>query len=93
MFHDEQTNNFKGTDIDEHQILLEDTWPIRKSQYRVLYTLREEMKNQVDEMLRKGVIRESKSSCSAPSPPPPYWSPKGAQMENRNLDSLLIFEP
>ena len=88
MFHDEQTNDFNGTDVVEHQTLL-DMRPTRKPQYRVPYALREEMKNHVDEMLRKGVIRESKSPWSAT----PQWSPKGAQMENRSLDSVSIFEP
>jgi len=47
VFHDEESNNFKGTDVIEHQIVLEDTRPIRKPQYRVPYALRVEMKTQV----------------------------------------------
>jgi len=32
VFHDEDSNEFKGTDVIEHQIVLEDTRPIRKPQ-------------------------------------------------------------
>jgi len=31
-FHDEETNDFKGTDIKEHQILIGDRRPIRRPQ-------------------------------------------------------------
>jgi len=47
VLHDEETNNFKDTDVIEHQIVLEDTRPIKKPQYRVPYALRDEMKTQV----------------------------------------------
>jgi len=51
VFHDEQTNDFKGTAVIEHQILVDNARPIRKTQYRVPYSLREEMKTQVENML------------------------------------------
>ena len=66
VFH-EQTNDFKGTTVIEHQILVDNARPIRKPQYRVPYSLREEMKTQVENMLQKGVIRESNSLWSAPA--------------------------
>jgi len=47
VFHDEESNDFKDTDVIEHQIVLEDTRPIRKPQYRVPYALRDEMKTEV----------------------------------------------
>jgi len=47
VFHDEDSNDFKGTDVIDHHIVLEGTRPIRKPQYRVPYTLRDEMKTQV----------------------------------------------
>jgi hypothetical protein len=47
VFHDEESNDFKGTDVIEHQTVLEDKRPIRKTQYRVPYALRDEMKTQV----------------------------------------------
>ena len=33
VFHGEDSNDFKSTDVIEHQIVLEDTRPIRKPQY------------------------------------------------------------
>ena len=47
VFNDEDSNDFKGTDVIEHQIVLEDARPIRKPQYRVPCALRDEMKTQV----------------------------------------------
>jgi hypothetical protein len=35
VFHDEDANDFKGTDIIEHQIDIGDARPIRRPQYRV----------------------------------------------------------
>jgi hypothetical protein len=67
VFHDEQSNDFKGTDVAEHQILLEDPRPMRRPQYRVPYTLRKVMKSQVDDMLRKGITRESSSPGFTPA--------------------------
>ena len=61
LFHDEEMNDFKGTSVIEHEIPLNDTRPIRKPQYRVPYALREEMQTQVENMLDRGVIRESRS--------------------------------
>jgi len=67
VFHDEESNDFKSTDVIEHQIVLEVTRPIRKSQYRIPYALRDEMKPQVNKMLDKGIIRDSKSPWAAPA--------------------------
>ena len=62
-----KTNDFKGTDIIEHQIIVDNVPPIRRPQYRTPYGLREEMKSQIEKMLDKGVIRESNSPWSAPA--------------------------
>jgi len=51
----------------EHQILVGDTPPIRRPQYRTPYALRHEMEAQVENMLDKGIIRASSSTWSAPS--------------------------
>ena len=67
VFHDEQTNEFKGTTVIEHQILVDNGRPIRKPQYRVPYSLREEMKTQVENILQKDVIREINSPWTAPA--------------------------
>jgi hypothetical protein len=67
VFHDEESNDFECTKVIEHQILVGDTPPIRRPQYRSPYALRGEMKSQVDKMLEKGVIRESHSPWFAPA--------------------------
>jgi len=40
VFHDEETNDFKSTNVMEHQILLEDEKPIRRPQYKTPLSLR-----------------------------------------------------
>ena len=40
VFHEEESNDFKGRDITEHQIDVGDARPIRRPQYRVPYALR-----------------------------------------------------
>jgi len=67
VFHDEQTNDFKGTAVIEHQILVDNARHIRNTLYHVPYSLREEMKTRVVDMLQKGVIRENNSPWSAPA--------------------------
>ena len=51
VFHDEETNDFKSTDVVEHKIVVTDRTPIRRPQYRTPYTLRGEMECQVNDML------------------------------------------
>jgi hypothetical protein len=67
VFHDEDTNDFKATQVMEHQILVGDAKPIRKPPYRTPYALRGEMQDQIQKMLAKGVIRESNLPWSAPA--------------------------
>jgi len=43
VFHDEDEADFEGTDLVEHRIITGEAQPIRKAQYRVPYSLREEM--------------------------------------------------
>lgn len=54
VLHDEETNDFKGTNIVEHHILVENVRPIRRPQYQTPYALRDEMKAQAEKMLEKG---------------------------------------
>ena len=44
----------------------QDALPIKRNPYRVPYALREEMKKQLDEMMRKGVITPCASPWAAP---------------------------
>jgi transposase InsO family protein len=66
VFHDEERNDFRGVDVAEHRIVTGDTRPIRRPQYRTPYALRQELDNQVQEMLKKGVIEPSDSPWNAP---------------------------
>ena len=67
VFHEESSHDFPGTDLVEHRIVTGDTKPIRKTPYRVPFALRKEMEDQVQEMLRKGVIEESSSPWNFPA--------------------------
>ena len=67
IFHQEGSNDFKGTDLVEHMIVTGDAKPIRKAPYRVPFALRQEMQNQVNDMLAKGVIEESFSPWNSPA--------------------------
>jgi transposase InsO family protein len=67
VFHDDESNDFKGTDLVEHEIHVGNARPIKRPPYKVPYALRDEMKRQVDDMLKRGIIRESKSPWSAPA--------------------------
>ena len=55
------------TDVVEHQIELEDTKPIRRPQHNKAFALRGEMKTRVENMVAKGIIRESSSPWAAPA--------------------------
>ena len=59
VFQNNETNDFKDTDIIKPQILVGDARRIRRTQYRTPFALRDEMKAHVENMLRKGVIRLS----------------------------------
>ena len=98
LFHDEENNDFRATDVVEHQIELEDTRPIRRPQYRVPFALRGEMKAQVENMLAKGVIRESSSPWSAPAILVPKKSADGKPkyrfcVDFRALNAVTKFDP
>jgi hypothetical protein len=67
VFHDDELNDFKGADLVEHEIYVGNARPIKRPPYRVPYALRDEMKQQVTDMLRRGINRESKSPWSAPA--------------------------
>jgi len=98
VFHDEETNDFKSTDIIEHQISLEDNKPIRRPQYKTPFALKDEMKAQVENILAKGVIRESSSPWSAPAILVPKTSPDGKPkymfcVDFRALNAVTKFDP
>jgi len=59
VFHDEELNDFKATNVVEYEIPVGDSTPIRRPPYKTPFALRDEMDAQVEKMLRQGVIRES----------------------------------
>jgi hypothetical protein len=67
VFHQEGSNYFKGTDLVEHRIVTGDVKPIRKAPYKNAFVLRQEMQNQVNDMLAKGIVEESASQWSSPA--------------------------
>ena len=98
VFHDENNNDFKGTKVIEHQILVGDAKPIRKPPYRTPIALRQEMETQVQEMLKKGVISQSTSPWSTPSLLVPKKSADGKPkyrfcVDFRALNSVSRFDP
>jgi hypothetical protein len=62
-----------------HEIRTEDAVPIKMNPYRVPYALRDEMKNQLDDMLRRGVITLCPSPWAAPVILVPTQSPDGTK--------------
>ena len=64
VFNDNE-NDFKCTNVIEHQIHVSDVKSIRKPPDRTPYALRQEMQNQVQKMLDKGVISPSNSWWSS----------------------------
>jgi hypothetical protein len=47
VFHDEELNDVKATNVVEYEIPVGDTTPIRRPPYRTPYALRDKMKTQV----------------------------------------------
>jgi hypothetical protein len=97
VFHDEEVNDFKGTDVIEHEIPVGSARPIRRPTYRTPYALRGEMQKQVEDMLKKGAIRESKSPWSPPAILVPKKSLDGTPkfrfcVDFRALNAVTIFD-
>ena len=66
IFHDDEDNDFKSTDVVVHKIETADATPIKKAPYKTPFALRQEMNRQVQKMLDKGVISPSQSPWSMP---------------------------
>ena len=49
------------TNVNKHRILTIDDHPFNNKQYRLPHNLREEVNKQINELLKKGIIRPSKS--------------------------------
>ena len=97
VFHDEDGADFEGTDLVEHRIITGEAQPTRKAQYRVPYSLREEMEGQVRNMLQKGVIEPSVSPWNAPAILVPKKSADGRPkyrfcVDFRSLNKVTQFD-
>ena len=54
------------TDVIQHRVKLTDDTPIRCKPYPLLYTIREELRNEVDSILEMGVVRPLTSPYESP---------------------------
>ena len=98
VFHDEELNDFKATNVVEYEIPVGDSTPIRRPPYKTPFALRDEMDAQVQKMLRQGVIRESDSPWSAPAILVPKKSLDGKPkyrfcVDFRALNAVTRFNP
>ena len=50
IFHEEGSNDFRGTDLVEHKIITGNAKPIREPPYRVPFALRKEMESHIETM-------------------------------------------
>ena len=96
VFHDEETSDFRSTNVIEHHILLEDKNP-SDDPNTTPFAHKDEMKAQVENMLAKGVIRESSSPWSAPAILVPKRSPDGKPkyrfcVDFRALNAITKFD-
>jgi hypothetical protein len=66
IFHDDEDNDFRSTNVVVHKIETGDATPIKKVPYKTPFALRGEMNRQVQKMLDKGVISASHSPWSSP---------------------------
>jgi hypothetical protein len=97
VFHEGGSNDFQGTDLVEHKIVTEDANPIRKPPYRVPFALRKEMEDQIQNMLKQGIIEESTSPSSAPAILVPKKSQDGRPEDRfcvdfRALNAVMQFD-
>ena len=87
VFHDDEDNQFKGTDLVEHRIITGEAKRIPKALYRVPFAIRGQMENQLRVMLQKGVFVSSSPSWAAPATLVPKKSPDVA----RHIDFAWAF--
>ena len=79
------------TSLAQHHIKLTSYQPVISRPYPVPYSLRESLKNDITDMMRMGVIRESRSPYAA------VVKKKGNTnrvcMDYRSLNKLTVFDP
>jgi len=77
IFHDDENNDFKSTNVVVHKIETGDSAPIREAPYKTPFSLRQKMNRQVQKMLDKSVISPSHSLWSSPAVLVPKKSESG----------------
>jgi len=98
VFHNEETNDFRSTEVMEHKIVVTDPTPIRCPQYRTLFALRGEMESQVNDMLQKGVFPKEPFSLVSSCDTRPQKSLDGNPkfrfcVDFRALNAMTKFDP
>lgn len=66
LFKKTEEGKIPRTDFGYHEIDTGSAAPIKRNPYRIPYALRDELKNQIDEMVRKGVLTKAATEYSAP---------------------------
>lgn len=78
----------------EHHINLTSDTPVRSKPYPIPYHMREKLKDDIDEMLRLGVIRESDSPYASPVViVPKKDGTNRVCIDYRKLNRITIFDP
>jgi hypothetical protein len=54
------------TDLGLHAIDTGDARPVKRNPYRIPYALRDELRNQVEEMVKRGVVTKAATEWAAP---------------------------
>jgi len=83
-----------NTDVVEHHVNLTSSEPIFCKPYRIPYQTREVLKNDINDMLDMGVIRESNSPYASPTVI--VKKPDGSNricIDYRKLNKLTVFDP
>lgn len=87
IFHEEWSDDFQNSGFAEHKIVTADAKLIRQSPYRVPFALRNEMEDQVQNMLIRKLLRK----VHRRGQPQRYWYQRNPRIGSQNIDSALIF--
>jgi hypothetical protein len=66
LFKKTEDGKIPRTDFGYHEIDTGDARPVKRNPYRIPYALRDEMRNQVEEMVKRGVLTKAATEWAAP---------------------------